>query len=274
MNKLYESNSLKLVSLLDILKHDAQAFVLLMGSLHYMQGTLQFEDISAPLPEELIPNIQKTVNTIADQCKKLKLNSALKVINYIANNFTESKCGQLCQSLSILKDIIHEELGEHVFLIIPQERAIWLNKQDAFGQNVSEKFNSAQGDIIEAGSCYAVGLYTACVFHLMRVLEHGLGALAKDVNLKFYRQSWGVIINKIQDKIDEEIKSLNKLQKEPVRTERLTFLSQTAKEFVYFKDGWRNYAMHGLKEYDGPKALSILNHVKTFMALLATRLIE
>jgi len=64
------------------------------------------------------------------------------------------------------------------------------------------------------------------------------------------------------------------MSKDLDRTERLVFLSQAVKEFVYFKDGWRNFAMHGLEEYDAPKALSILNHVKTFMAHLATKLSE
>jgi hypothetical protein len=174
----------------------------------------------------------------------------------------------------MLQSVVHKELGERVFMYIPEDRITWLNKQDAFGPEVSLNFKSAKEDIIESGNCYAVGLYTACVFHTMRVLEHGIKALAKDIGLKFYRQSWGTIIKKIKDKIDLEIKSLSGQPKDQMRTEKLQFLSQVAQEFTYFKDGWRNYVMHGEDKYDGPKALSILNHVKTFMAHLATKLTE
>lgn len=272
--KEIELNSFCLVSLMDILKHDAQMFTTLMSCLQVMEDRLRLCTSTDPLPEDGITNMQKTINTVADHCELLKLSGSLKMISYISDNFHEYNCGQLMQSFDMLQHMVHRELGEHIFLIIPEDRADWLNKPDAFGQEVSLNFNSAKEDILESGNCYAVGLYTACVFHTMRVLEHGLKALAKNVGLKFYRQSWGKIIDKIREKVDDEIKSLNKQQKDPARTEKLQFLSQAAQEFTYFKDGWRNYVMHGEDKYDGPKALSILNHVKTFMAHLATKLTE
>lgn len=259
---------------MDILKHDARMFSVLKGCLHIMESTLRLCNATDTPSKEQADEIQKTINTMEEQCKLLKLNGSLKIISYISSNYPEYNCGKLREALSMLQFVIDRELGEHVFIFIPEERVAWLNKQDAFGPEVSLNFTSAKEDIIESANCYAVGLYTACIFHTMRVLEHGIKALAKDVGLKFYRQSWGTIIKKIKDNIDLEIKSLSGQPKDPARTERLQFLSQTAQEFTYFKDGWRNYVMHGEDKYDGPKALSVLNHVKTFMAHLATKLSE
>ena len=47
-----------------------------------------------------------------------------------------------------------------------------------FGPDVFNNFSSANDDIDEAGKCLALGRGTACVMHLMRVLEVGLAALA------------------------------------------------------------------------------------------------
>jgi len=259
---------------MEILSHDAQKFSALKRTLHHLETTLRLCSAKDIPSQEEIELIKSSINTIKDQCKYLNLKGSLKIIDYIAIDYKNYNCGQLSQSLSTLQYMINRELGEQVFLYIPQERIIWFNKVDLFGAEVSEKFKLAQEDIKESGNCYAVGLYTACVFHVMRVLEHGLRALVKNVGLKFYRQSWGTIIKKIKDKIDLEIISLSGQPKDIARTERLQFLSQIAQEFTYFKDGWRNYVMHGEDKYDGPKALSILNHVKTFMAHLATRLSE
>lgn len=125
-------------------------------------------------------------------------------------------------------------------------------------------------DIKEAGTCYATGRYTASVFHSMRVLEHGLRALAKDVGLTFDLQQWQEILNQINGKIKE----IRNLPKSIEKSERLQFLSQAAEQFFYFKDAWRNHVAHGRDRYDGPQALSVLNHVKAFIVHLSEKLRE
>jgi hypothetical protein len=45
---------------------------------------------------------------------------------------------------------------------------------------------------------------------------------------------------------------------------------QAAKDFFYFKDGWRNYVSHGGDPYDEHQARSVLDHVRSFMSHLAS----
>jgi hypothetical protein len=105
----------------------------------------------------------------------------------------------------------------------------------------------------------------------MRVLEHGLRALANDVGLTFDVQNWQNIIDQIEAKIRELGKSL---PRGVDKNERLQFLSEAAKEFVYFKDGWRNYVSHSRGTYDKHQARSVMEHVKSFMNTLSTKLTE
>jgi hypothetical protein len=54
----------------------------------------------------------------------------------------------------------------------------------------------------------------------------------------------------------------------------MSFYSAAAKEFFYFKDGWRNYVSHGGDPYDEDEAFSVLEHVRAFMSHLGSRLGE
>jgi hypothetical protein len=75
----------------------------------------------------------------------------------------------------------------------------------------------------------------------------------------------------IESRIDNERKNLKRgLDKD----ERLNFLSQAAKEFFYFKDGWRNYVSHNRVTYDEPEAFRTLEHSRAFIVRLATKLKE
>ena len=58
------------------------------------------------------------------------------------------------------------------------------------------------------------------------------------------------------------------------KSKRLQFLSEAAKEFVFFKDGWRNYVSQDLASYDEYQARSVLEHVRAFMIVLSSRLCE
>jgi hypothetical protein len=105
----------------------------------------------------------------------------------------------------------------------------------------------------------------------MMVLERGLCALAADVGLSFETEQWYTLIEQIESKITTLRKTLPRGSE---KNERLQWLSEAVKEFLYFRDGWRNYVSHGRAAYDEHQALGVLDHVRAFMAHLATRLSE
>jgi hypothetical protein len=136
---------------------------------------------------------------------------------------------------------------------------------------VLQSFTSAEEDIRAAVDLWALGHATASVFQFMRVLERGLRILARDVGITFDVQNWQNVI----DQIESEIRQLGKsLPSGQPKNERLLFLSQAAKEFVYFKDGWRNYVSHGRGIYDEHQARSVMEHVRSFMTTLSSKLSE
>lgn len=182
----------------------------------------------------------------------------------------------LSQAEVLLKELLNDivlEFSSPYFLMVPAERR-WLyeQRQPVFGPEVLARFPKAQYDIAAAGRCFALDEWTAAVFHLMRVLEKGLHALAAELQIPMAAnielENWKNII----DQIESKIRSLEQLPKSPMKSETLKAYSQMASNFWYFKEAWRNHVNHSRETYDEREALNIFNHVRIFMQELAARM--
>lgn len=183
--------------------------------------------------------------------------------------------GAAGQALTHFSDLLMSELEDCHLFLVPKGRVSYYGSTRLFGDAVRDAFPSALQDVAEAGSCYATGCYTACVFHCMRALESGLAALAEDVlGRRPGREQWGNIIEDVEKAVETVRKNGIPGVGRDEKNEKLQFWSEAAKEFGYFKDGWRNHVTHARTFYDENSALSVLHHVRAFMAVLATRLRE
>jgi HEPN domain-containing protein len=208
-------------------------------------------------------------------CKRLEIGAAVDRAERLLNRFTRPMLFiDLEPEIRVLKETIDDGLRYICFYHYPEEKRKAISRVEADWQSIFRQFPSAKSDAIEAVDCYALGHNKASVFHSMQVLEKGLSALASDVNETFTVEQWGQIIGKIEGKIrgmqDNGIPGLSKGDKDA----RLQFLSEAAKEFRYFKDGWRNYVSHGHADYDDDEAKRVVEHVRSFMNHLSTRLSE
>ena len=131
----------------------------------------------------------------------------------------------------------------------------------------------AQFEIDEAAKCLALRRSTACVFHLMRVMEVGIKAVARCLGIpdptKGSEKNWGKILKKIKDEIDNRnaAKSWKKAKDQEF------FLASHAHLDVV-REAWRNPTMHVENKYTEEEAEDIFAAVKSFMRKLATRLSE
>jgi len=173
-------------------------------------------------------------------------------------------------------DTIRRELDTKLFLAIPNralgdlfENPRPFDKEGIL--SVSERFPDANYDMQEAANCLALSRPTACVCHLMRVLEVGLAALAGDLHIPWPdRNDWQDVINAIEGKIKLFEKGSGELPSD--WREKRQFYAEAATQFTHFKDAWRNYAMHFHAVYDEGKADIIFRSVREFMQVLAARL--
>ena len=267
----WKSEPSPLVSLLDMLKIFPEDFHIFMRELEELADDHELFDFERPgLTHFEVARIDELIDKASNWCKLIEVSDASRIISHIKDRILTSGYGwmnephpllELGELIRMLQNIIKQELSTRLFFYIPKDQAGWYEKKDGFGVPVANAFRSAIKDIKGAGTCYATGLYNASVFHSMRVLEYGLNALAKEVGVIIKRESWATIIKDIEKAIQAETKR-----------ERKELLSQAALQFRFFKDAWRNHVSHNRGDYDGLQALSVLNHVSTFMEHLATKL--
>jgi len=192
-----------------------------------------------------------------------------------AENFRRSY-DWLIARIDAVESVARKELSNKSFLYVPPESAkFWPTKDQPylFGELVASKFRSASADIFCAGTCLATAHPTASVFHLMRVLEVGLGAIGKVFNVSIENTNWQNAIDQIESKVrkmheDAAWKSL------PDCKEQQKFFSQAASHLGISKDAWRNHTMHSRSKYSDDEAERIFYSVKAFVGTLAEKLSE
>jgi hypothetical protein len=163
-------------------------------------------------------------------------------------------------------------LARPQFKIIPSEKLIFFEvPRKTFGEGIIAKFHGIEIDVEEAGKCYAAGRDTACVFHLMRVMEVGLRALAASLNdpkLDPKRNpSWDSILGKCGDELEKSVRD-----RSPEWRQDDVFYSTATANLRAVKDAWRNPTMHVEQNYNEETALDIWNAVRAFMRHLSLKL--
>jgi hypothetical protein len=173
--------------------------------------------------------------------------------------------------------MVQTELEARIFLYIPESRDEYLQKNQLFGKTVYQTFPHARAELTYAGNAFAFELYTACVFHLMRVAEHGLRALARRLSVKVTSKNqlipleyadWNQVITGIKNKITGARVLPNNAKKQA----QLEKYSDAADHCEYMKDIWRNTTSHARRPYAKTEAMLAMDRVKHFMQFLSVSL--
>ena len=90
--------------------------------------------------------------------------------------------------------------------LYPKEKSLLIIQHEVDWKKTWYQFREVRDDIISAIDCYAMGHNTACVFHLMRVAERGLRALAKERQVTWPKHpiewaTWQDILGEIEKKV-------------------------------------------------------------------------
>lgn len=226
----------------------------------------------------------ESVEEIARQCEEVEIDAAQPFFEKLSK-LQKKRGGFLTPEdvrgqIQPMIEVIQDQLNKRRFTYIPLAKASSLETFATDWDPIWKKFGSdkTRYHSREAVYCYALERNTACVFHCMCVLEPGLKSLARRLDIRNPKKDWGSIIGEIDKKI-AMLRALIATKKvkpraRAVRANLLTFCSEAAKEFFYFKDAWRNHTAHGRAQYDENDARKILEHVRQFLTHLSTKLRE
>ena len=225
----------------------------------------------------------------------------MRLIMQLENNRTSERLvphpsyETVATQLQDLYIVVHNEMGSKTFTYIPDGRRYLFEQENLFGDDVFHKFQGAQYDIKEAGNCLAADLYTAAVFHLMRVAEIGMRALARRLRVKIVKQKrekrcpkCNAVIAKagvptttpidyaLWDEVLQELKKrvefLENSKKGPRRTRDFKIYHELLDDLQKFKNVDRNELMHTRRSYGEDEAMVVFNSVRRFMVTLSGRI--
>jgi hypothetical protein len=265
-------------SLLDMLNFSLQSFVVALMTL-----SNEVRDAARHAPEQLlsIPDRQRvTANLgfIAEKCRQLALQSAEhRLVRMFAVLRTPTvSYGDIAGELVTLNEAIGDDIKTEYFYHYPRQKALLAHIQIAEWLPIYDAFPSSQSDIESGLDCYALGHSTAAVFHMMRAVEYGLRALARERGVSFPNKpvewaTWQEMLDQIEASGRRAARAL------PAGVQRdaaLAFYSGAAGQVHAFKDTYRNMVMHVRRSYDDLEALRAIGQVRDFMTGLARKIGE
>jgi len=176
-----------------------------------------------------------------------------------------------------LRDSIITNLASRKFAFIPFDRIKFFEQDALFGAPFHAKVSTAiNTEIKAAANCLAADLNTAAVFHLMRVAERGLHALAIDLKvptkpypLEF--SGWKGVIEDIDQELRKRKAAIQPVIRGSSKDEELDFYQGLLTNLVFFKDAYRNPVSHLRGDFDELEARSICIKVEDFMLRLAKK---
>lgn len=240
-----------------------------------------YETSKANAPIHFGEGLASILTDLLAICSELELTSAVRQIKRM--QLGAASAGYSWRSYdSDLRQLhirIQEELADCWFMAIPTAKANdYFRKAalfDSLTASVSVSFPSASYDIEHAGTCLAVGQYTACVMHLSRVLEVAVKAYGNLLTVAFAsaQPSWGDVLTRTNTAIKERNDKKNLLVTWNSTDER-EFCMEAQNTLNHVKTAWRNPSMHAGKKYDGDEAEEILGFVRAFMRHLSQHLDE
>ena len=262
-------NPYKLISLGDFMEIFDGSKLVRLGFL-IDQTTVLAQSDRDLMPEHWWVALNAALSATQNDCEALGLVVTVAAIRRLERRVHtgDKDLNVVFGDLEYISGQLKEELGSCLFLHVPPAAADYITNPQEGWQSTLDKFPSTMLNVEEGSKCFALGRYTASVFHTMRVLEAGITALAKVFGVSADRTTWHVVINSIESEITKNNKSLGAGWPDQ------QFYSEAATQFRHFKDAWRNHVMHARLDFNEEQARAISDHVRDFMTHLSTKLKE
>jgi hypothetical protein len=270
-----------------MLKNYGLSFGTVYAVLMDAENKLADADPASEMPENRQLTLRWEINTLVALCKELGMGGtqarAERLLfslhpTYRPNSgFPAPTSRFLCTEVHELRVTMADELQKRLFLFVPTDRVDWYDDDDKpmFGDEVARAFPDTTAEIAEFGRCFAVGQWTASVFHMMRatevVLHKWCGDLGAPLRVPAEQANWEQIIKSAAT----HLKQIENQPRSKQRDADLEYfgssLVSSLVSFMGIKDAWRNHVSHTKATYDERKATSIMHHVRAFMERLSSR---
>jgi hypothetical protein len=256
----------RVVSLLEMLELNAQNFIVASDELARIKAiidnTLDDANKTNPVDAAVRPRFLMDLGALMESLlvvgARVAWVAAAELHAAVSDANNPISYAQTSEAIHDIKKRLRDELGFVKLYVVSGDRANLLGgAENLLGQPTADRFKSIWFDCEEAAKCLVLGRPTACVFHAMRMLEIGIRALARRLQipdpLTPKDRNWGEILKAIKDALDAQYP----------RSKRLPGSEGAFLEGVYasldaVKNPWRNATMHVEEIYTDSEAFHIL----------------
>jgi hypothetical protein len=177
--------------------------------------------------------------------------------------------------LRVLLEAVEADLAFERFFHYPRHKGqLLLVVPGEWGATIAA-FPSAEVEITRGVDCYALLHNAACVFHMMRVAEIGMRALARERQVTFPKHplewaEWENVIDQIESKAKAATAGMSR---GPERDAARGFYTAAVAQLRAFKET-RNRIMHMRGDFDELDAQRAMGQVRDFMNGLSAKVDE
>jgi hypothetical protein len=253
----------RLWTLWGMLTLSAKAFITVMHSLFNLE--LLSRGKRGKFPPGIIASRDQACSELIQEFGKLDLPLSVRIVETMLSQADTAEAYH--RAVDQLVTSVALELEKRKFYGPLRRLEQYYEQLELFGHDVFDRFPSANNDIYEAGMCLALERGTACVMHLMRVVEAGLKILAMKLEVG-QQNDWGSYIREIDKSLETRKKTSG------ARSADEQFFAEASITIDSMRRAWRNPTLHIENNYSPERAEEILISVRSFMRHLATKLIE
>lgn len=243
----------------------AQQWAGILGTLTSQAAKISKLDDDEHIDELLKKELDTWLKLALRESELLRLHSGvMKAIHRAQDILKKEKAAAIADELKIAGQVMFDALDGIMFLHIPSGNIKYYNEKQLFGIEVEHKFpQEVLDDIQEAGKCFALNRYTACIFHLMRVMESAVQHLGRKIKVKLKKkiidETWHNILKAVNIAIGALPEATQK-QKDKKDRYELTYIHLNGVRIV-----WRNKTMHPKVTYTEEEARAIWGAVEIFL---------
>jgi hypothetical protein len=228
-------------------------------------------------PNDELSDIAKVLRSTLKLCSDINLESTSDATGRLAASIADKekpiRLDYLQDDILEIRNRLEDDLKRRQFYYLDATHEKYYREaHEIFPADVLKAFPVVSRDIEEASKCFALGRYTASVFHLMRVMEHGMDALAIELGVAKPYQTWDKKIGKIAEVLTEELRKTYS-PSSPLAG-RLDFFKQATERLTAVQHALRNETMHARSHYGQADADDIYRSTVRFIEKLSEKLAE
>jgi len=216
------------------------------------------------LPSHATAYWEQELLTIRKECETAEFSMPIETINRALLSLRGGFCtyrGMGVFAQELMGRMVDQTKGTTYFLLAPSEAELYEQWLKGW-QDTANRFPTTITDIEEAGKCLAFNRFTACVFHLMRVMETGVQKFGSALNIEadLKNASWYTIMQQVTKAIENMWPDKEKKARH----------SAAAAHLDAVRLAWRNDVMHPKATYTENEAQILWLHIRTFMQELSS----